>query len=1020
MSPASGRRPVAIWVAGLVLITVVVFGAAASPGLRDRALVIGELLAGLLAIAALLIGVGSVAAGWQVLRRHRHLQQQIDTHKLHLDTAIGNMSQGLLLFDASQRVVLLNRRYIEMYGLSPDIVKPGCILRELICHRKEVGSFSGDADRYCAEIESAIACGRTTSATIDTPDGRSIHVVNQPLAGGGWIATHEDITEQRQAERERDENRKFLNLIIENVPAAIAVRDAVTRKYVLTNRAIDDLWKFHRAEAIGKTPHELFPKELADSMTARDDMVLQSNEPADFEEQEASADPNNVRIVKSKRFVVRDEHGQPKYLVSVLEDVTERRRIQHERDRAKEFLDMIIENVPTAIAVKDARTRKYVLLNRAANDLWSVDRSEAIGKTAQELFERVCADDVDARDEETLRADHPIILEDLPNIANPGDGRITTTKRLAIRDGDGRPTLIISVIEDVTERHRAQMERDRNKEFLDLIIEHVPSTIIVKDARDFRYVLINRAGESQFGMQRSQILGRTHYDVLPRPVADYVNDLDQRLLSARDQPIVEERTLALGDNPRRTLLTKGLCIRGSDDEPQYLLAVVDDITQHKEAEARIAHLAYNDALTGLPNRVQFRERLEHELAFVKRGSRLALLYLDLDHFKGVNDTLGHSVGDQLLQAVAARLNMHVRESDIVARLGGDEFALVQSNLANPGDAAIFAQRLREAVVQEPYELSGHQVVIDVSIGIALAPDDGTNADQLLRHADLALYGAKAEGRGGYRYFEAEMDARMKMRRTLEVDLRQALAEGQFELFYQPVVDSQRGSVSGCEALLRWNHPVRGLVPPAEFIPIAEETGLIVPIGEWVLRQASSDAVTWPIGVKVAVNLSPVQIKSQSFTLLVATILAESGLAPERLEFEITESVLMQSNEANLGVLHLLRELGVRFAMDDFGTGYSSLSYLRSFPFDKIKIDRSFIGDLSKGAESRTIVDAVVTLARGLGMTATAEGVETEDQLQILRAIGCDEIQGFLFSEPRPAIEIAGLFRRKLKLRTVAA
>jgi diguanylate cyclase (GGDEF)-like protein len=486
------------------------------------------------------------------------------------------------------------------------------------------------------------------------------------------------------------------------------------------------------------------------------------------------------------------------------------------------------------------------------------------------------------------------------------------------------------------------------------------------------------------------------------------------------QPLIDEHDLpTLGREPR-TVLSKRLCIRGEGGEPRYLLVVIDDITQQKEADAKIAHLAFHDALTGLPNRVLFRDRLEQELAYVRRGASLALHYLDLDHFKGINDTLGHSLGDELLKAVSHRLQGCLRECDLVARLGGDEFAVIQTGLAESREAAVLAQRLRDEVIREPYDLRGHHVVVDASIGIALSPGDGSDAEQLLSNADMALYQAKAEGRGGYRYFEPDMDARMKRRRMLEIDLRKALANDELEVHYQPVIRLQDNAVTGCEALLRWNHPDRAPVSPAEFIPIAEETGLIVPIGEWVLRQACTDAATWPRNLMIAVNLSPVQIKSSTFTLTVANILSASELAPQRLELEITEAVLMQSNVANLAVLHLLRDLGVRFAMDDFGTGYSSLSYLRSFPFDKIKIDQSFVRDLSKGADSQKIIQAIVALARGLGMVTTAEGVETDEQLAVLRAVGCDEIQGRLFSAAKPVSELAKLIRGKSVARSNVA
>jgi predicted signal transduction protein with EAL and GGDEF domain len=349
----------------------------------------------------------------------------------------------------------------------------------------------------------------------------------------------------------------------------------------------------------------------------------------------------------------------------------------------------------------------------------------------------------------------------------------------------------------------------------------------------------------------------------------------------------------------------------------------------------------------------------------------------------------------------------LKEGDILARLGGDEFAVVQTGIEHPTDAAVLAQKLRDAVTQTFYDLHGHQVVADISLGIALAPDDGTEVDQLLKCADMALYGAKSEGRGTYRYFEADMDARMKMRRSLEVDLRKALINKEFELHYQPLVRLADNKVSGCEALLRWYHPERGMISPVDFIPVAEETGLINAIGEWVLRQACTEAANWPGDMKIAVNVSAVQFRNQGLPQAVISALAAAGLAPHRLELEITESVLMHSNETTIQRLHQLRQLGVRISMDDFGTGYSSLSYLRSFPFDKIKIDRAFVNDVASGHDA--IVQAIITLANSLNMTTTAEGVETEQQAAALRAMGCVEMQGYLFSPPKSAHDVARLF-----------
>jgi diguanylate cyclase (GGDEF)-like protein len=438
----------------------------------------------------------------------------------------------------------------------------------------------------------------------------------------------------------------------------------------------------------------------------------------------------------------------------------------------------------------------------------------------------------------------------------------------------------------------------------------------------------------------------------------------------------------------------------------------EDITERRKAEAKISHMALHDALTNLPNRLFFREQMEHRLSHLARDQQFAVLCLDLDRFKNVNDSLGHPYGDKLLRQVARRMSDCLREGDSIARLGGDEFAILQGSVKHPHDTIGLAARLF-ASTNAPFDLDGHQVVIGVSIGIAVAPTDATDPDQLLKNADMALYRAKADGRGTYRFFEPGMDAMMQARRALELDLRKALANGEFEVYYQPLVNLERHEIAGFEALLRWNHPKQGLVYPLDFIPLAEETALIVQIGEWVLRQACQEAVKWPDHINIAVNLSPAQFKTPHLALIVMSALAQSGLAAARLELEITESVLLVDNASTLGTLHQLRKMGVRISMDDFGIGYSSLSYLRSFPFDKIKIDRSFIHNLASSPDSKSIVRAVAGLGSSLGMTTTGEGVETQEELDYLKGHGCTEAQGFFFGHPTPAREALELLAKQL-------
>ncbi|MGY3236876.1 MULTISPECIES: EAL domain-containing protein [unclassified Bradyrhizobium] len=446
-----------------------------------------------------------------------------------------------------------------------------------------------------------------------------------------------------------------------------------------------------------------------------------------------------------------------------------------------------------------------------------------------------------------------------------------------------------------------------------------------------------------------------------------------------------------------------------------------DVTEQRRSEAKIVHMAQHDALTGLPNRVLLRERMEHALAVTRNGGlELAVLMLDLDRFKEVNDTLGHPAGDSLLRAVATRLRECTTETAVIARLGGDEFAVIDYVTSPAVEAAALAENIRKALC-EPFDLDDHRFMVGTSIGIAIAPRDGDDSDVLMKSADLALYSAKSGGRGAFRFFEPELDELMHARRNLERDMRDALAGGEFELHYQPFVNTATGEIRGFEALLRWHHPRRGLVMPGEFIPLAEETGLIVPLGEWILTTACSEAAKWPAHLRIAINLSPAQFKSKELVPVIVGALANSGVPPDRLELEVTETAIMHDSEAVFAALGQLRELGARVALDDFGTGYSSLSFLQRFPFDKIKVDRSFVNELSSAsADAHHLARAVVRFAVSLGKTTTAEGAETKEQLDILREEGCVETQGYYFGRPMPASGIAKMLRRGEKAAIRAA
>jgi diguanylate cyclase (GGDEF)-like protein/PAS domain S-box-containing protein len=562
--------------------------------------------------------------------------------------------------------------------------------------------------------------------------------------------------------------------------------------------------------------------------------------------------------------------------------------------------------------------------------------------------------------------------------------------------------LIIRHIHRQNAAAQAQLTLEKNR--LDTAMNNMSHGLVLFDAQT-RVVIRNQRYLDMYGLSADDLKpGMTFREVIARRKAtgSFVVDVDDHV----NQVLAHVRTI----NTKVVLTGDGRSIQltGHPVADGGWVATHDDITERRLSEEKIAHLAHYDSLTDLPNRTLFRQELERELAGLA-GQQCAVLYIDIDEFKSINDSLGHPVGDELLKAIARRLRDCVRGSDIVARLGGDEFAIVQTAVESRNDTTDLIARIY-AAIREPFECLGHRLLTDASIGIALAPHDGDDLDSLLKNADLAMYGAKADGRRTYRFFEPQMDAKIRARRLLELDLRQAIAydgfrEGGFEVYYQPLVDLRDNTITGCEALLRWHHPERGMISPAEFIPVAEEIGVISQLGEWVLSTACTEAASWPGDIMIAVNVSPLQFRSETLALTVAAALSRSGLSPARLELEITEAVLIRDDETALAILHQLREVGVRIALDDFGTGYSSLSYLQRFPFDKIKIDRCFVTDIAEPTGSSVIVQAVVNIAASRDMTTTAEGVETEQQKALLRALGCTQMQGYLFSAARPAAEV---------------
>jgi diguanylate cyclase (GGDEF)-like protein/PAS domain S-box-containing protein len=671
-----------------------------------------------------------------------------------------------------------------------------------------------------------------------------------------------------------------------------------------------------------------------------------------------------------------------------------------EAEHAHARLRAAIDILPQGVVFLDAENR-YILWNQQYADIY---------KRSADLFVP------GARLQDTLRigvarGDYPAALgreeewiaERLERLRNPGgrheqtlsDGRCILIEERRTSDGG-----IIGLRIDITEL------KQREASFR-LLFDSNPVPMFVYALDDERIIAVNESAIVHYGYARESFLGMTlgalhdsdETAVLPRIA----------VLSHDDQAGRTWRHRKADGNPIDVAIYSQLLTY--DGRAAALIAAVD-ITERKRAEARVAYMAHHDALTALPNRVLLRLRLEDMLSRADRdGGQFAVLCIDLDNFKSVNDTLGHPLGDLLLQQIAQRIQAMLREQDTVARLGGDEFAVLQGGAGTAVAVSALAERLI-ATISEPYELEGHMVVIGASIGIALAPGDGNEPDRLLKQADMALYRAKGEGKGSFRFFEPEMDARVQKRRRLEMDLRAALHTGELEIHYQPLVDLATGETCAFEALLRWLHPERGMIMPDEFIPVAEDTGLIGVLGAFVLRQACADATAWPDATKLAVNLSSLQFRTGNLLQTVIDALKSAGLPPHRLELEITETLLLERSDQVLATLHALRALGVRIAMDDFGTGYSSLSYLQSFPFDKIKIDRSFVRHLSSNTESQAIVRAIVSLGSSLGMTITAEGLESERDLVMLRAEGCGQAQGFFFSLPRPQRDIVMDLRRQ--------
>ncbi|MGB6398983.1 MAG: EAL domain-containing protein, partial [Bradyrhizobium sp.] len=591
--------------------------------------------------------------------------------------------------------------------------------------------------------------------------------------------------------------------------------------------------------------------------------------------------------------------------------------------------------------------------------------------------------------------------------------RVLASNRVVARDEHGRPEFLIAMFDDITGRRSLSQELEKNKKFLELVVDNIPVSLIVEDVRDGRYLLANRSAEA--------ILNRRREDATGLTAADIFNPREAKLIIARDEAAIKKRGLLAEEHPistkdgLRLFLTRRMTVLDEAGQPQYLIKTHEDVTDRRQTESRMAHMAYHDGLTDLPNRAAFLQALAQMIeACAGTGEEFAVLSLDLDGLKEINDVFGHATGDKLLIEVARRLQA-AAGGGVVARLSGDEFGLIIDG-KQPETGKALAQQLAEAIANE-FVIDGKSVRTGVTTGISVFPHNGADAASLLANAGAALFRAKAKSRGTINVYEPEMDQQIRDRRVLHQDLSLAIKNDELSLHYQPQAVARptvAGSeVVGFEALARWQHPVRGFVPPSEFIPLAEESGLIVEMGEWILRDACKQAASWKVPMQIAVNLSPAQFTHGDLVGLVHSILLETGLAPDRLELEITEGVLIEDFDRGLALLRRLKALGVRISMDDFGSGYSSLSYLQAFPFDKIKIDRAFVVNLGRNPQSAAIVRAVIDLGHALEMSIVAEGVETQEQLGFLAEEGCDAVQGYFIGKPFPIGQYAALVGRNV-------
>lgn len=929
--------------------------------------------------------------------------------------ALDGIEQGVCVYDADNRIVLVNRRYIELFDMSADIVRPGTHYRDVLAHSMARGNIPArELDALYAARIALIAAGKPFRTRQTLASGLVITLELKPLPDGGWMTICDDVSRLARLETELQLQTERSQHALAHMSHGLIMYDDDSRVVVCNERFLQF--------------YDLDPNVVKPGLShgAAIDHWLSRGNSADLPGDEfRDARMNDVRTRSPKTVLVTRYDGRRVQAVSrfmpdggwvtVHEDVTE--RLQHEETLKQQnlMLDAALENMAHGLAFYDSDMRLRIC-NTTYQKIYRLSPEEsAPGTHLSELIERSLANGAFASEyspQQILEAARARIesRDSSPIRRSMTNNTVISVRYCALPEGG-----FVATYEDITEREHAVEELSEQYRRFDAALNNMSQGLCMLDA-SLHVIVCNRRYIEMYGLSPDIVKP----GVSMREIMEHSCDLGIHpdTTAAKLYADYVER-LREGEHTLHRHLSDGRIIKLNHKRMEHggWVVTYEDVTERHKAQARVAHMAQHDSLTDLPNRTLFREKMGEGLNQVAiAGGAMAVLCFDLDNFKTVNDRLGHAAGDRLLRWVAARLKENVGEHDTVARLGGDEFAVLQRG-SQPQSAEQLARRLVE-IIGHPPPLESQSIHVGVSVGIAIAPDHGLDTDELMKCADLALYQAKAKGRGAYQLFEPEMEEEARSRHALEHDLRGALEANQFHLVFQPQVRLDTTELTGFEALLRWKHPSRGFVSPAEFIPIAEENGLIVPIGEWVLRTACATAASWP-DVTVAVNLSPVQFRSRGLVAMVTSGLAEAGLPPQRLELEVTETALLDDSEATIEILHQLRALGVRVSLDDFGVGYSSLSYLRKFPFDRIKIDRSFVGTLGESPESVAIVRTIASLGSVLGVETTAEGVETVEQLDFVRECGCTAVQGYYFGKPCPAAEVGFTIETLNAVRRVA-